>query len=237
MKVNIIDGQMDLFSMPIQEPVRPKEEIIIAKPKIETDNFKDIINLYKDNCIRIVKTVSGALLVGLEDKTLYFNSEGKNEFNLNPDVGLTPADEIIIANVDKELNDIQLMKLEELQPKQYIKRKGEANVIILGDSKTITINPRGWVLEWKMKPKYHENELFITKMANENTDLANKVTEMDIIITETEEIKIDDMVEFSYRNQICIGKIVSIYNGGETVNVSWDGKHTAFYYKSVKKVS
>lgn len=46
-----------------------------------TNIFNDIINLYSVSCRRIVKTCSGELLVELEDKTLYFNSKGINEFN------------------------------------------------------------------------------------------------------------------------------------------------------------
>jgi len=117
---------------------------------------------------------------------------------------------------------------------QYIKRKGDANIIVLTDKKTIVINPRGWVLEYEQKPKYHENELFITEMDKENTDLDNKITKMD---TEITEFNIDDTVEIEYEGVKKIGKIARIYNNGETVNVSWDGKRTAFYYKCVKKVS
>lgn len=142
MKVNIIDGQMDLFSMPIQEPVKPKK-IIINRPRMEQDNFKDIISLYKDSCNRIVKRVHEALLVGFEDKTMYFNNLGKHEFDLVPNVGLMPGDEILIANKDIELNDMQLSKLAIMDPAQYIKRKGDPNIIIPLDDKTIVINPKG----------------------------------------------------------------------------------------------
>lgn len=222
-KLDIIDGQINLFDIPIQESVQPKEEktLCIEKQKIEADNFREIINLYKNSCNRIIKTASGALMVEIEDKTLYFNQQGKNEFNLSADVGLIPADQIILANKDKALNEVQLKKLEEIGPERYIKRKGEANVIIPMDSKVITITSRGWVLEWNMKAVYKDDEVFTFKNASK----------------EDQELNVGDTVEFLYEKETCKGNITRIYNNGDTVNVTWDGKHTAFYYKCVRKIA
>lgn len=44
---------------------------------------------------------------------------------------------------------------------------------------------------------------------------------------------IGKLVRISYCNKQYIGKIVNVYNAGETVNVSFDGMQTAFYYKKV----
>lgn len=44
---------------------------------------------------------------------------------------------------------------------------------------------------------------------------------------------IGKLVIISYCNKQYIGKIVHVYNAGETVNVSFDGMQTAFYYKKV----
>jgi hypothetical protein len=85
------------------------------------------------------------LLVELDNKTLYFNSNAINEFELPKDVGIMPGEEILIAYIDKELNSLQKQKLNELKPKEYIKRKGDYNLIIPGE-KTIVINPKGWIL-------------------------------------------------------------------------------------------
>jgi hypothetical protein len=101
------------------------------------------------------------------------------------------------------------------------------------ESKTIVINPKGWVIEYEQKPKYHENELFVTGMAKEITDLANKITKVDINITE---FQINDSVEIEYKGIKNVGKVVSVYNNGETINVAWNGQCTAFYYKCVKKI-
>lgn len=227
-KINLIEGQVNLFDLPIQDTVNPKEKII----EIKEDNFKEIINLYKESCNRIIKRVSGALLVGFQDRTMYFNKQGIHEFDLRSDVELMPGDEIILANEDKELNDLQLKKLNDMKVTEYIKRKGDSNIIIPGE-KTIVINPKGWVIEYEQKPKYHENEIFVTEMTIESTDLANKITKVNANITE---FQIDDSVEIEYQGIKSTGKVVRVYNNGETINVAWEGKHTAFYYKNIKKI-
>ena len=101
-----IEGQISIFESPIIEIEKPKKVIIKEEIK-EIDKFDSIIKLYSKSCNRIVKTLSGALLVELDDKTLYFNSNGINEFNLSKDVAIMPEEEIIIANIDKELNQRQ----------------------------------------------------------------------------------------------------------------------------------
>lgn len=159
MKVNVIEGQIDLFSMQIQELIKPKEEIV-DNPKIEAYNFGEIIEKYKNSCSRIAKRIHGALLIGFEDKTMYFNALGKHEFDLVPNVGLMPGDEILIANKDIEVNDLQLSKLANMNLRQYIKRKGDSNIIIPG-SKITVINPKGWVIEYEQTLKYHKMSFLI----------------------------------------------------------------------------
>lgn len=231
-KSDFIEGQINLFDLPIQEVIKPKEPVTKRVPM--ENNFNEIISLYEKSCNRIVKQVCGALIIELEDKTLYFNREGINELQLKKDMDLLPGDEILIVNKDKELNNLQLKKLNELRVDRYIKHKGDANIIVLSNEKTIVINPQGWVIEYEQKPRYSENELFSTEMALEKTVLDNKITKMDVNSTQ---INIDDTVEIEYEGIKKIGKIVRIYNNGETVNVSWEGKRTSFYYKCVKKVS
>lgn len=55
-------------------------------------------------------------------------------------------------------------------------------------------------------------------------------------IKKNREIKVGDKVKFIYSGEMHIGTAKRIYNKGETINVSWDGKVTAFYYKNVEKV-
>ena len=221
-----IEGQICIFDLPVIEVLKPKE-IIIKKENKEIDKFDNIIKLYSKSCRRIVKTFSGALLVELDDETLYFNGRGKNEFNLPKDVGIMPGEEIIVVNIDKEINEMQKQKLMDLKPNQYIKRKGDANLIIPGE-KTIVINPKGWVLEYIQKPKFKENEIFQIEDHLINKDIEENIRELDI------DYKVGNKVYIEYQGIKSIGKIVRIYNNGETLNVSWDGKETAFYYKNVE---
>jgi len=173
------------------------------------------------------------LLVELENKTIYFNSDGVNEFELPVNVGIMPGEEILIANKEKELNYLQKQKLEDLKPKEYIKRKGDSNLIIPGE-KTIVINPKGWVLEYMQKPQYHENEIFSTEFDFKIKEVEDNITELAIDVTDVN-FKVDDKVNIEYQGIKSIGKVVRIYNNGETLN-AWNGKQTAFYYKNVRRV-
>ncbi|NSB17202.1 hypothetical protein [Clostridium beijerinckii] len=173
-----IEGQISIFDLPAIEVIKPKK-IIIKEETKEVDKFDTITRLYSQSCSRIVKTLSGALLVELDDKTLYFNSSGINEFSLPKDVGIMPGEEILIVNSDKKINETQKQKLEALKPKQYIKRKGDANLIIPGE-KTIVINPKGWILEYNQKPSYHSNELINTKFNLEINEVDDKKNKIDL---------------------------------------------------------
>ena len=59
----------------------------------------------------------------------------------------------------------------------------------------------------------------------------NAIKDASIIKTD----KLDDKVNIEYQGIKSIGKVVRIYNNGETLNVAWDGKQTAFYYKNVRR--
>lgn len=247
----ILQGQISIFDLEINQPKAPKKEFKKIRQKAHDDKFTEIINQYSSTAARIVKQVCGALLVELEDKTLYFNPDGVKELELKKDMELMPADEILVVNQDREVNKLQLKKLEDMHVTQYIKRKGDANIMVTFPGKCIVINPRGWVLEYLQKPKYHNNELFITERTKESTDLVNYDTEMAIKITksvnqvtefendenEIENLQIGDKVEFYYGGNPQVGIVVRIYNNNETVNVTWEEKYTAFYFKSVKKIS
>ncbi|GEP63134.1 hypothetical protein CBE01nite_09020 [Clostridium beijerinckii] len=100
-----------------------------------------------------------------------------NEFDLPKDFGIMPEEEILVVNIDKEMNEIQKQKLEALKRRQYIKRKGDANLIILGE-KIIMINPKGWVLEYDQKPRYHSNEIFNTEFNSEIRDIGDSKREV-----------------------------------------------------------
>jgi len=141
-KNGIPEMQMSIFDLDFIQPKEVKQEI---KPiiKVQDNKFTGIINLYRPSAARIVKQVCGALLVEMEDKTLYFNSSGIKELELKKDMGLMTADEILVVNEDRQLNELQLEKLNKMKVSQYIKRKGDANIIIQKSNTTIVINPKG----------------------------------------------------------------------------------------------
>ena len=225
----IIEGQINIFDLPIVEIIETKKNINYVRSITKEDKFESIINLYATTCSRIVKTNSGALLVELDNKTLYFGSNGINEFELPKDVGIMPGEEVLVVNRDKELNSLQKQKLKELNPKEYIKRKGDANLIIPGE-KTIVINPKGWILEYIQEPNYKEKEIF-------TFEVDFRITAVEELVIDVSEVNfnINDKVNIEYQGIKSIGKIVKIYNNGETLNVKWDGNATAFYYKNVTK--
>lgn len=52
-----------------------------------------------------------------------------------------------------------------------------------------------------------------------------------------EDIKIEDEVYVEYAGDKYIGKVHSIYNDGQTLNVIFDNMHTAFHISGVQKVN
>lgn len=170
-----IEGQINIFDLPVIEVIKSKEIIIKGKNK-ERDNLDSVIKLYSKSCSRIVKTHSGALLVELEDKTLYFNASGINELNLAKDVGIMPGE------------------------------------------KTIVINPKGCVLEYNQKPSYHSNELINTEFNLKINEIEGRKKKIEVDMTDIE-FKVDDEVNIEYQGIKAVGKVVRVYNNGETLNV------------------
>lgn len=214
-----IEGQLDLFSLPLSDiqPQQPKKV-----PVSKASDLDKIIEQYRDSCKRIVKH-HRVLLIGLEDKTLYYNQHGEYEFDLNADIGLMPADEIVVVNKDLEINEIQLKKLHEISPKSYVKRKGDVNIYLPKENSTEVITKDGWLIEWNQKLKYKEDELII----------AMDPVSHEAKAADDKELNIGDLVSFMFKGQLCMGTIRRIYNKGETVNVDYLNIVIPFYYKSV----
>lgn len=224
MKIKAIKDQISIFDY--LETIKNENSIIetsgIKPKKIQSNS---LVNRYKDSCTRIVKRVSGAIIVELEEKSIYFNKAGIKEFEMNKDTPLLPGDELLIVNQDKELNSIQLEQLKGFDVDSYIKRKGDSNIIIITD-KTVVINPYGWILEYEMKPIYKDDEII-------------KINNIEVVEQQEEkqEFKVGDIVTAKYNEEDITGEVRWIYNNGETLNISWDNKQTAFYYKNVRKVA
>jgi len=85
------------------------------------------------------------------------------------------------------------------------------------------------------KAKYNENEIFSTEYNFIIKGLEDSSREVVIDMIDRD-FKVDDEVNIEYQGIETIGKVVRIYNNRETLNVKWDGKQTAFYYKNVRKI-
>lgn len=213
----VLNGQMSVFEY--LESIKEKPVVELNDPKNQS-KLESLIEKYKEKSERIVRTVSGALKIDISGRTIYYNKNAIKEFEKEGTTPLLPADVILIANKDYETNDIQLEKLKYFDVSSYIKRKGDKNIIIVMENKTVVINPNGWILEYRMKPKYKENEII----------------EIEKYKTTDKTFKIGDKVKTKYKDEIVKGIVTRIYNNGETLNISWDNKNTAFYYKNVKRM-
>lgn len=216
MKRRVLENQINIFEY--LKSINEKPVIELNKPKVISGS-KNLIEKYKDIADRVVRTVSGALKIDIDDKTIYYNKNDIKEFEKEGTTPLLPGDKILYANKDMRINKIQEEKLKEFNVSSYIKRKGDRNVIILTEDKTICINDKGWILEYEMKPEYKEHEVIKIEKVKE----------------EREVFKVGDKVTTKYKEEIVKGIVTRIYNNGETLNISWDNKNTAFYYKNVKK--
>ena len=96
------------------------------------------------------------------------------------------------------------------------------------------VTPRGWILEYVQKPKCHDKEIFSSELDFEIKEVGDKITDSAIDISNVN-FKVDDKFNIEYQGNKSIGKVARIYNNGETLNVAWDGKRTAFYYKNVRR--
>ncbi|WP_027636550.1 hypothetical protein [Clostridium butyricum] len=237
MKSIVFEGQISLFDE------QPKVINIIQVREDNKDNpiFTEIIEKYRDICTRIAK-VERKLYVEVNNQTLSFESDGEASHIFVKNMLLRPKDEILVANEYKPINDKQIKTLRKIQTDKFIKRKSDSNILIQYENFCMAIYPSGHFAKWKSPAVFKQNEVYtideienINKMHEEiKEDL--KVEE-EIEVKESEEnLKLGDKVSFNYKG-LQVGEIVRIYNKGETVNVSWDNKQTAFYYKSVVKIN
>lgn len=166
MKSMVMEGQLSLFDD------TPKViNIFSTKEKIK-DNFvfSSLIDKYKDSCTRIVK-IEKKLFIEIADKTLSFEENEEPSGIFIKDMILRPKDEIIVANVDKQITDKQKQTLMKIKTDKFIKRKSDNNILIQYDEFCIAIYPSGHFAKWKSPAVYKENEVYsideIEKFNNE----------------------------------------------------------------------
>lgn len=234
MKSIVVNGQLSLFDE------QPKVVNIIPTKEENKDNpiFKELIDKYRDKCTRIVK-VEKKLYVEIDGQTLSFKPDGEPGGIFIKDMLLRPKDEILVANEYKHITSEQIKTIKnKMHVDKFIKRKADNNVLIQYKNFCMAIYPSGKFAKWKSEAVFKENEVYgIDEIENVNK-MHEEIKEDPKVeeIIEISTLRLGDKVKFNYDGPK-EGNIVRIYNKGETVNVSWDNKQTAFYYKSVVKIN
>ena len=238
MKSIVVDGQLSLFD----EQPKVVNIIPIKEENKDIPIFRELIDKYRDTCTRIVK-VEKKLYVEIGDQTLSYEADGEPGGIFIRDMLLRPKDEILVANEYKSITAEQIKTVKnKMHVDKFIKRKSDNNILIQYDNFCMAIYPSGRFAKWKSAAVYSDNEVYSMneieniKQIHEEIKEDPKV-EDEIEVKESEEtLRLGDKVKFNYDGPK-EGNIVRIYNKGETVNVSWDNKQTAFYYKSVVKIN
>lgn len=228
-KQNKIEGQISFWEVEIpkvttKQVIQQPEEIKDVSTKDITSGQGKVIDKYKvlDGLNRVIHYCGGGvgieLSYGERFKTIYVNRKGEEEFVIQDQATTLPLDKIILTkNEYKELNDIQNTRLQELKEKykikDYIKRKGDKNVIVKVEGKVISINPSGWILEFS-EAIYEKHEVITFK-------------------GETHEYSVGDTVEALWGKEKIVGKIYSKYSDKEAFNIVWDNKHSAFHKSKI----
>ena len=215
--------------------------------------FKGVIEKYKESSSRIFLRKSGSLMVELDNKTLYFNSEGKYEMDLPVNLALAPGDIILIVNEDKPVNQKQINILNGFEIYSCIKRVGDSNIILI-TSHTVVINPNGWILDYTQAPQYEDFMVYTGNLCDEKKTIIDEddsvtkqeqkeeeTVDADLKAENQNKVKIKEIFEIGekvfavYDDYSIEGEVYSIYNNNETINIKWDKGISAFYYKLVTK--
>lgn len=234
MKSIVVQGQLSLFDEPdnVISTYTTKEE------KKDNIIYSELIDKYKDKCTRIAM-VEKKLYIEINNETLSFEPTGKPSGTFIKDMHLRPKDEILVANEYKPITDKQINTLRKIHTDKFIKRKSDTNLLIQYENFCIAIYPSGKFAKWKSPAIYKDDEIFsIDEIENINKrfeEIKEDHEELKEIKLENESFEVGDRVKFNY-NGLQVGKITRIYNAGETVNISWNNKSTAFYYKNVEKI-
>ncbi|WP_125153116.1 hypothetical protein [Clostridium rectalis] len=163
-------------------------------------------------------------------KTIYVNAEGKEEFEFNRKSTVLPMDKMLHCKVAEiKLNSLRKDKLKKLQTKyptaKIIRRGGDENVILILEDKVISINVKGWVLEFKNIKAEHEVDEVVKEDKEENLKEIQA------------RVKPGDYIQARYGKKLIEGKITREYGlGNEILNIVFDNKHTAIGRTSVTKI-
>lgn len=232
--LDVIEGQVSIFDLPV---ITPKEEV---KKVIEIDKNTDdeIINKYKSIALRIIKCFGGRYSIETEKERIMLYRNGKEDYRTNELRALLPMDNILFAKEDFNVNDKQEQLLEEFKKTRnidkVIKRFGDSSYIVITKDSNCginahVINNKGWIVDYKDKPIYKDEEV-IFKNDKEELQHDKEKNQNDI-----KAIEVGSIVKVKYQNKEYIGKVVKIYGpSNKTVNVIFNGMHSAFYMDHVQ---
>ena len=221
------EGQLSLWDIEI-----PKKEVSFTKMDKKITKMdqaftnlppggtveEDILNKYMDAALKIIRTCGGRFIVYQDNGSIHFTGKGDIDFKTETHTPILPIDKILYSKHDESVNETQKKTLERVKSqynvKQVIKRYVDKNFIVITEEETISINPKGWILNFKGAAIFNENEVLKDRL-----------------------IGVGDTVKVEYGGKEHIGKVVHIYGPGNcTLNVVFDNKHTAFYRDNVKLV-
>lgn len=227
----------DLFTISLKE-ITAIENEKTEKPLELTVKQQDFLQKNKidenENLSRVISYCSGGFGIELQEgnefRTIYVNTEGKEEFTKNKKLPILPMDKIIYYKNELKANEIQEKKLLSLKQEnndlKEIRRKGDENIIAELTSKVISINSIGWGLEFQeVKAIYSEDEV----IQNEKTDIKDIQSK----------VKIGDVIESTYSGKVIVGRVIRVYGPcNETLNIVFDNekRHTAIPRLMVNKI-
>lgn len=239
--VKPLEGQLsvwDVLERITESDTKTPENKILEKAYVPIINY---YNESQEKCIkkyekipglnRIIKYSFGAIGVELKEgdlyKTIYINNNGIEEFSIQDKSSVLPNDKIIFYNKNSEFNtnSIQEERLKEVQEKaeEVIRRKGDENIIVQLKDKTLSINKKGWVLEFLKTKIEEEVDKNIKKSSKEGSN---------------DEISIGDVIRFQYdKDEVLEGKVTHIYGQSkESLCVGFSKGNTAIWKGLVKEI-
>lgn len=236
--MQIAPGQISIWDIEITKPKEKITEKPISFTKIGekvTENMDSLTLLEKyktiENLSRIIKYCGGGYGIELQEetniRTIYVNKEGKEEFTRENRMPVLPMDKILHSKIaDSPLNSLQEEKLKELKGKhpmaKVIRRKGDENVILELENKVISVNRKGWVLEFNNVQAVYS----LDEVVREEIDLKDMQWSA----------KAGDIIETTYGKEVIAAEVYRIYNFGYTLSIIWDKKHTAIPRCAIRKI-
>lgn len=212
-----------------------KQELTEEQQKI-LDKFKD-----DDRVIRKIHHACGRLSIEIKEdeliRTIHFDREGKNIFEVNNQIPVLPKDKILYyaPQLNNTPNELQMKKIDEVKDKykvnRTIHRGGDYNILMEHEGGVISINRKGWILEFELVKKVECTEDEIIKDKSE------------VPVVNLEEIqqsvKQGDIVEAQFGEKTITGEITWVYGScNESLNIRFDNgtKHTAIHRSNILRV-